>query len=85
MNDYSYDDYAHLDAAKRHAMANLLHFGESRPDFLSWKVSDLESAAPYLCRNALGLPLMSWTVRTPADREKAARHADQMVFEGFTP
>jgi glycerophosphoryl diester phosphodiesterase len=85
MNDYSYDDFAHLDAAKRHAMANLLHFNESRPDFLSWKVVDLESAAPYLCRNALGMPLMSWTVRTPADREKAARHADQMVFEGFTP
>lgn len=85
MNDYSYDDFAHLDAAKRHAMANLLHFGKSRPDFLSWKVSDLESAAPYLCRNALGMPLMSWTVRTPADREMAVRHADQMVFEGFTP
>ena len=85
MNDYSYDDYAHLDAARRHAMANLLHFGESRPDFLSWKVVDLESAAPYLCRNALGMPLMSWTVRTAADRERAARHADQMVFEGFTP
>jgi glycerophosphoryl diester phosphodiesterase len=86
MNDYSiYDDYAHLDDARRHAMANLLHFGESRPDFLSWKVVDLESAAPYLCRNALGMPLMTWTVRTPADREMAVRHADQMVFEGFTP
>ena len=85
MNDYSYDDFAHLDAARRHAMANLLHFGESRPDFLSWKVGDLESAAPYLCRNALGMPLMAWTVRTAADREKAARHADQIVFEGFTP
>ncbi|PZO00681.1 MAG: glycerophosphodiester phosphodiesterase [Hyphomicrobiales bacterium] len=85
MNNYSYDDYAHLDATRRHAMANLLHFGESRPDFLSWKVGDLESAAPYLCRSALGMPLMSWTVRTPADREMATRHADQMVFEGFTP
>jgi len=85
MNDYSYPDYAHLDADKRHAMANLLHFGESRPDFVSWKVVDLQSAAPYLCRTALGLPLMSWTVRTPADREMAARHADQIVFEGFTP
>jgi hypothetical protein len=28
---------------------------------------------------------MSWTVRTPEDREKAGRLADQMVFEGFTP
>lgn len=86
MNDYShYADYAGLDAGEKHALANLLHFGESRPDFLSWKVSDLPSAAPYLCREALGLPLMSWTVRTPEDRARAARHADQMVFEGFLP
>jgi glycerophosphoryl diester phosphodiesterase len=86
MNDYSqYSDYAGLDEAQRHALANLLHFGESRPDFLSWKVADLPSAAPYLCREALGLPVMSWTVRTPQDRERAAKHADQMVFEGFLP
>jgi glycerophosphoryl diester phosphodiesterase len=86
MNDYDrYPDYAHLDAAEKHALANLLHFEESQPDFLSWKVADLPSAAPFLCRKALGLPLMSWTVRTPQEREKAARHADQMVFEGFRP
>lgn len=85
MNEYEYGDYERLDAAQKHALANLLHYNESRPDFLSWKVSDLESAVPFLCRNAIGLPLMSWTVRTPQDREKAARHADQMVFEGFRP
>lgn len=85
MSDYAYADYDHLDAATKHAFANLLHFGESQPDFLSWKVADLPSAAPYLCREALGLPVMSWTVRNAQDRERAARHADQMVFEGFTP
>ncbi|AMJ59904.1 glycerophosphodiester phosphodiesterase family protein [Bosea sp. PAMC 26642] len=85
MSDYSYPDYEHLDASQKHAFANLLHFDESKPDFLSWKVADLPSAAPYLCRNALGLPLMTWTVRTPEDRKKAAIHADQMVFEGFVP
>lgn len=85
MADYSGGDTAHLSAERRHAMANLLHFGQSQPDFLSWKVADLPSAAPYLCREALGLPVMSWTVRTPEDRERAARHADQIVFEGFTP
>jgi glycerophosphoryl diester phosphodiesterase len=85
MNDYSGDDTGHLSAERRHAMANLLHFSHSRPDFLSWKVADLPSAAPYLCREALGLPVISWTVRTPADRERASRHADQIVFEGFLP
>lgn len=85
MNEYAYGDYDRLEPARKHALANLLHFTESRPDFLSWKVTDLESAAPFLCRNALGLPLMGWTVRTQEDRDKAARHADQMVFEGFRP
>ncbi len=85
MNAYDYGDYDKLSPERKHALANLLHFTESRPDFISWKVTDLESAAPYLCRNALGLPLMSWTVRTPEERQRAAAMADQMVFEGFRP
>lgn len=85
MNAYDYGDYDKLSATRKHALANLLHFTESRPDFVSWKVTDLDSAAPYLCRNALGLPLMSWTVRTPEERQRAAAMADQMVFEGFRP
>lgn len=85
MNSYSYGDYAHLDPERKHALANLLHFERSQPHFVSWKVADLPCAAPYLCRNVLGLPLMTWTVRTAEDRQTAKNHADQMVFEGFTP
>lgn len=85
MNAYDYGDYDSLSPARKHALANLLHFSESQPHFLSWKVADLESAAPYLCRNALGMPLMSWTVRTPEERQRAKAFADQMVFEGFHP
>lgn len=85
MNDYSYPDYVELDAGQKHALANLLHFNETLPDFLSWKVSDLPCAAPFLCQRALGLPVTGWTVRTPEDRERASHHADQMVFEGFRP
>lgn len=85
MHDYSYPDYETCSADEKQAMANLLHFEDSRPDFISWRVRDLPSAAPYLCRKALRLPVMTWTVRTAGDRELAARHADQMVFEGFVP
>ncbi len=85
MNADDYGDYDKLSPERKHALANLLHFTESRPDFLSWKVTDLESAAPYLCRNVIGMPLMSWTVRTPQERQRAADFADQMVFEGFRP
>ncbi|MGL4324607.1 MAG: glycerophosphodiester phosphodiesterase family protein [Beijerinckiaceae bacterium] len=85
MLDYSYPDYETVDAQRKHALANLLHFGESRPDFISWRVGDLPSAAPYLCRAGMGLPVMTWTVRTAQDRARAKAHADQMVFEGFVP
>ena len=34
---------------------------------------------------SLGLPLLTWTVRTPEQRQRAARYADQMIFEGFIP
>jgi glycerophosphoryl diester phosphodiesterase len=85
MNDYEYEDYAGLSATEKHALANLLHFSQTKPDFLSWRVRDLPSAAPYLCRAELGLPVMTWTVRSPQDRELARAHADQMVFEGFRP
>lgn len=85
MNDY--DDRGHkaLSRAEIYALANLLHFSRTQPDFLSWRVLDLPCAAPFLCRTQLGLPVMAWTVRTPEERERASLHADQMVFEGFKP
>jgi glycerophosphoryl diester phosphodiesterase len=69
----------------KHRLANLLHFNESQPQFISWHVKDLPSAAPFLCRALGNLPVMTWTVRNPEDRARAEKHADQMVFEGFIP
>jgi glycerophosphoryl diester phosphodiesterase len=85
MARYDYPDYAHLDEAARHALANLLHFTESRPDFLSWHHLALPSAGPYLCRSVLGRPVMGWTIRSPEEARRAAPHLDQIVFEGFLP
>ncbi len=83
MNDYDHSDYRLLSNQEKHALANLLHFSRTQPDFLSWKVADLPSAAPYLCRTQLGMPVMAWTVRKAEERERARLDADQMVFEGF--
>lgn len=74
--------YALLPESLRRSLANLLHLGESRPDFLSWRVDDLQTAPPYLCRLLGGMPVMAWTVRNPDQRTLAAEWADQMVFEG---
>ncbi len=57
----------------------------ARLSFLAYRVQDLPSALPGLARNVLGLPLLTWTVRTPEDRARAAQHADQIIFEGWRP
>lgn len=77
--------YAALTDAARRGLSDLLHIGETRPDFVSWRVDDLPCAATYLARVLGHLPVMAWTVRTEAQQRLAADHADQMVFEGFVP
>jgi glycerophosphoryl diester phosphodiesterase len=57
----------------------------ARLNFLAYRVQDLSTVIPSTARNILGLPLLTWTVRTPEDRARAARFADQMIFEGFRP
>jgi len=56
-----------------------------RPQFVAYAVRDLPAAIPLLARKAFGLPLLTWTVRSADDRRRAARYADQMIFEGFRP
>jgi glycerophosphoryl diester phosphodiesterase len=57
----------------------------ARPQFLAYRVNDLASVIPRFARNVLGLPLLTWTIRTPEDRVLAARWADQIIFEGIRP
>jgi glycerophosphoryl diester phosphodiesterase len=85
MSDYGDDpETLHLPKEAMRRLTDLLHFEDTRPDFLSWHVGDLPCAAPFFGR-VLGLPLMAWTVRTTEQVERARRFADQMVFEGFIP
>ena len=69
----------------RERLAYLLHGLRSRPQFVAYHVNDLPAAGPLLARHVLGMPLLTWTVRTDAQRARAARWADQMIFEGFRP
>ena len=56
-----------------------------RLQFMAYRVQDLDTVPPRLARNLLGWPLLTWTVRTADDRARAARYADQVIFEGFRP
>eukprot|EP01037_Dinobryon_pediforme_P013930 gene13930-14047_t len=82
-----YDDHEWdiLTPTQKRDMANLVHYPETRPDFLSFWVRDLPSTASTLFKHGLNLPVMTWTVRTDEQRAHAQAHADQMVFEGFIP
>jgi glycerophosphoryl diester phosphodiesterase len=82
---YAGRGYDRLSESDRQVLTNFLHYEESQPQFLSWNVKDLPAPTPYLCRALGHMPVMSWTVRTPEDRLRAAKFADQMVFEGFLP
>ena len=84
-SDYEHPEYATLSAEQKRSLANLLHIPRSQPDFISWNHKDLPSAGPFLCRTMLGLPVMSWTIRSAEAAAKVAPHIDQIVFEGFLP
>jgi glycerophosphoryl diester phosphodiesterase len=83
----SYDeaDWPEATPEQRRGMLHLRHAFRTRPHFVAYWVDELPAPAPWIARNIFRLPLLTWTVRTPEQRERAARHADQMIFEGFMP
>jgi glycerophosphoryl diester phosphodiesterase len=82
---YTAEDWPQASPAQRRDMTHLRHFFRSRPHFVSYRVNDLPAVAPWIAKHLFGLPLLTWTVRTPEQRERTARYADQMTFEGFVP
>ncbi len=82
---YSETDWPDASPAQRHDMTHLRHFFRTQPDFVAYWVNELPATAPWIARNILGCPLLSWTVRTQEQRARAARYADQIIFEGFRP
>jgi glycerophosphoryl diester phosphodiesterase len=69
----------------RHGMGYLLTALTAQPQFVAYAVADLPALAPLCARHIFRLPLLTWAVRSAAERRTAARWADQMIFEGFRP
>jgi glycerophosphoryl diester phosphodiesterase len=69
----------------RYGMGSLLPSAPARPQFVAYMNDNLPALAPWLARHILCLPLIAWVVRTQAQRQLAARYADQVIFEGFRP
>jgi glycerophosphoryl diester phosphodiesterase len=69
----------------RYGMGSLLPALSARPYFVAYAVDNLPALAPSFARHILCLPLLTWVVRTQAEQRRAARFADQIIFEGFRP
>jgi glycerophosphoryl diester phosphodiesterase len=83
-DSYTDPEWDFIPPLRRLALRHLAAMPSLAPDFLAYAVADLPNDAALGVR-AAGLPLLTWTVRTAADRATAARYADQIIFEGFDP
>ena len=52
----------------------------SRADFLAYDIRDLPSRFA-AAQRAKGMPVLTWTVRSLADRARAAEYASQIIYE----
>jgi glycerophosphoryl diester phosphodiesterase len=82
---YAHHEWDRLTSGQKRRLAWLTHAPRTRPQFIAFGVRDLPAIAPLVGRYVFGLPLLTWTVRTPQDCATAARWANQMIFEGFRP
>lgn len=64
----------------RGRLARRLALWRARADFLAYDVRDLPSRFARRQRRR-GVPVLTWTVRSAAERQRAALHADQIIYE----
>jgi glycerophosphoryl diester phosphodiesterase len=77
--------WSDLSAGERFVMRHLLSAAMARPNFIAYDIKALPALAPGIARDVFGLPLLTWTVRSEADKAYAQLFADAMIFEGITP
>ena len=79
------DSWPNLSSRQRLAMRHLLSAFIAKPQFIAYDIRALPAIAPLAARTLWRWPLLTWTVRTEAERATARRWADAMIFEGFRP
>lgn len=74
--------YGALPLAKQMELRTFSHVSRTRPDFVSFQFEELPWA-PITALRSSGVPVISWTIRTPEQAVIARRCSDQITFEGF--
>lgn len=74
--------YGALPLARQMELRTFSHVSRTRPDFVSFYFEELPWA-PITALRSSGVPVISWTIRTPEQAVMARRCSDQITFEGF--
>ena len=79
---YTNGDAKKLAPEQRRAFAHLEHVSLAQPHFLALGLDILPSPKAAELREA-GMPVVAWTVRSPAEWEAVKDHCDNLIFEGW--
>jgi glycerophosphoryl diester phosphodiesterase len=74
--------YTFLPLARQMELRTFSHVARTRPDFVSFYFEQLPWA-PITAMRAAGMPVITWTIRSPQQSVMAMRCSDQITFEGF--
>lgn len=74
--------YNSLPLPKQTELRTFSHLARTRPDFVSFFYEELPWA-PITALRAAGMPIITWTIRSPQQAVIAMRCSDQITFEGF--
>lgn len=80
---YTADDYPTLPPATRERLRRIPDFDRTGSSFISHHWRDLGS--PRVAElQAAGVPVLCWTIRSPAEEAEARKVAGNITFEGYT-
>jgi glycerophosphoryl diester phosphodiesterase len=74
--------YDFLSVERRLELQTFSHVDRTAPHFISFDWRELPYS-PVTALRAAGKPVITWTVKSPGEAERALRYSDQITFEGF--
>ena len=81
---YEAEEWPALDTETRAHLARIVDFDAVGACFISHDRADLDNPAVTALK-ARGIPVLCWTVKSPAQEQEARRVTDNITFENFRP